>query len=185
MITRCSNNYGPYQFPEKLIPLMLKNIISGEKLPVYGEGKNIRDWIYVTDHCDAVCKVVLQGKVGEVYNIGGSCEKRNIEVVQMLIERVKELVSGNERYEKVLKTDKSNINEDLITFVKDRLGHDYRYAIDSSKVEDAVGWKPVVEFSSGMDRTIKWYLDNLAWIEDIESGRYEDMNNEYVEGKIE
>ena len=176
IITRCSNNYGPYQFPEKLIPLMITNIINGKKLPVYAEGKNIRDWIYVKDHCIAIDKVINKGKIGEVYNIGGNNEKQNIEIVKLLIDKIRDLVKENMNYKNVLKTEIKNINYDLITFVKDRLGHDFRYAIDSSKIMKELNWKPEIKFEEGIDKTIRWYLENVSWINKIKSGEYKKYN---------
>ena len=143
-ISRCSNNYGPYHFPEKLIPLMIINALNNKKLPVYGEGINVRDWLYVTDHCAAIDAIIRRGKEGEVYNIGGHNEKRNIDVVKTIL---KEL-------------DK---DESLIEFVKDRKGHDLRYAIDASKIEKELGWKPKTNFEEGIKRTVKWYLENEDW----------------------
>lgn len=155
IITRCSNNYGPYQFPEKLIPLMISNALKNMELPVYGDGKNVRDWIYVLDHCNAIIKVLLNGKEGEVYNIGGHQEKMNIEVVEKILE--------------ILNRPKS-----LIKYVKDRPGHDRRYAIDSSKIENKIGWKPKFGFEEGLKLTIDWYLNNKEWIKNV-------INKEYLE----
>ncbi|MBP3723268.1 MAG: dTDP-glucose 4,6-dehydratase [Selenomonadaceae bacterium] len=143
-ISRCSNNYGPYHFPEKLIPLMIINALNNKKLPVYGEGINVRDWLYVTDHCAAIDAIIRRGKEGEVYNIGGHNEKRNIDVVKTIL---KELGK----------------DESLIEFVKDRKGHDLRYAIDASKIEKELGWKPKTNFDEGIKQTVKWYLDNEDW----------------------
>lgn len=154
-ITRCSNNYGPYQFPEKLIPLMISNALEDKELPIYGDGKNIRDWLHVYDHCSAIDLVLHKGKLGDVYNIGGHNEKQNIEIVKLIL---KEL-------------DKP---ESLIKFVKDRLGHDRRYAIDSTKITEELGWKPKYTFETGIIETIHWYLDNQDWIEKVKSGEYQD-----------
>ena len=143
-ISRCSNNYGPYHFPEKLIPLMIINALNNKKLPVYGEGINVRDWLYVTDHCAAIDAIIRRGKEGEVYNIGGHNEKRNIDVVKTIL---KELGK----------------DESLIEFVKDRKGHDLRYAIDASKIEKELGWKPKTNFDEGIKQTVKWYLENEDW----------------------
>lgn len=151
-ISRCSNNYGPYQFPEKLIPLMIKNASENKPLPVYGEGLNVRDWLYVDDHCSGIDLIVRKGTVGEIYNIGGHNEKTNIEVVKTIL---KEL----------------NKPETLIKFVKDRLGHDRRYAIDPSKMEK-LGWKPLHHFDEGIKETIKWNIENKKWLADVESGEY-------------
>ena len=154
-ITRCSNNYGPYQFPEKLIPLMISNALENKDLPVYGDGKNIRDWLHVYDHCTAIDLVLHDGKPGEVYNIGGNNEKRNIEIVKLIL--------------KYLDKDDS-----LIKFVDDRLGHDRRYAIDSTKIQEELGWKPKYTFETGIKETIQWYLDNQDWIEKVKSGEYQE-----------
>jgi len=152
-ISRCSNNYGPYQFPEKLIPLMIEKAQRNESLPVYGDGKNIRDWLYVEDHCSAIDKIVRLGKIGEIYNIGGNNEKSNIEIVKIILEALKK-------------------PESLITFVKDRPGHDRRYAINSGKIQNELGWKPQTDFESGIQQTIEWYKNNPQWIERILSGEY-------------
>ena len=154
VITRCSNNYGPYQFPEKLIPLMIINSLNGKKLPVYGDGMNVRDWIYVLDHNKAVEKVFEHGEPGEVYNVGASNEMPNIEIVKLVL---KHLGKSNE----------------LIEFVKDRLGHDRRYAIDSSKIQNELGWKPEFNFEEAISQTINWYLDNKSWWDRIISGEYQ------------
>jgi dTDP-glucose 4,6-dehydratase len=146
VMTRCSNNYGPYQFPEKLIPLMISNAREDIKLPVYGDGKNIRDWIYVDDHNDGVWAVYTKGKVGEVYNLGGDSEKRNIEVVKTIIAQL-------------------NKSEDLITYVTDRPGHDWRYAMDFSKIQNELGWSPKVKFDEGIKKTINWYMENESWVQ--------------------
>ena len=158
-ISRCSNNYGPYQFPEKLIPVVISKALKNENIPVYGNGLNVRDWIYVKDHNIAVDLIMHKGKIGEVYNIGGNSEKSNIDLVKIVL---KEL----------------NKPEELITFVKDRAGHDMRYAIDSSKIEKELGWKRTVNFEEGIIKTIKWYLDNQAWINNIENGSYKDFYKE-------
>lgn len=157
-ITRCSNNYGPYQFPEKLIPLMINNTKNGKKLPVYGDGMQIRDWLHVSDHCSAIHRVLKQGRVGEVYNIGGNNEKANIEIVQLII---KEL----------------GASEELIEYVKDRPGHDRRYAIDNTKITTELGWSPSYTFEQGISETIKWYLENDEWMGHILSGDYEKYYN--------
>lgn len=160
-ITNCSNNYGPYQFPEKLIPLMILNALEGKPLPVYGEGKNVRDWLFVTDHCRAIWHVVEQGKVGETYNIGGNCEKTNIEVVQTICNLVAKATQKNP----------SELTN-LITYVKDRPGHDFRYAIDASKLKNDLGWTPTETFVSGMNQTVAWYLKNLTWVDNVRTGEY-------------
>ena len=149
-ITRCSNNYGPFQFPEKLIPLMIINALKGKPLPVYGDGKNIRDWLHVKDHCSAIDLVIHKGKPGEVYNIGGNNEKTNIEIVNYIVKALR-------------------VPKDLITFVQDRLGHDYRYAIDSRKIQNELGWKPIYSFEAGIKETISWYLNHSDWWEKIKT----------------
>ncbi len=153
MITRCSNNYGPFQFPEKLIPLMIANALEDSPLPVYGDGRNVRDWLYVGDHCRAVDLVLRRGVPGDVYNIGGCNEMRNLDLVEMLV-------------------DKLGKSRDLITFVKDRPGHDLRYAIDASKIMGDLGWEPLVDFQAGLALTVDWYLENRSWWEEIRSGEY-------------
>jgi len=162
LTTNCSNNYGPYQFPEKLIPLMILNAVEGKKLPVYGTGKNIRDWLYVEDHCRAIQRVLGNGTVGEVYNIGGNCERTNLQVVERICEIVDDLVPG---------LDHSPCSG-LITFVKDRPGHDLRYAIDDTKIAEQLGWQPQENFESGLRRTVQWYLDNSPWVQGVTSGQY-------------
>ncbi len=152
-ITRCSNNYGSYQFPEKLIPLMINNCLNEKSLPVYGDGMQIRDWLHVSDHCEAIDTVIHKGKLGEVYNIGGNNEKANIEIVKLIIESLGK-------------------SEDLITYVKDRPGHDRRYAIDNTKITTELGWSPKYIFEVGIKETIQWYLDNKKWIENVLSGDY-------------
>ena len=161
MITRCSNNYGPFQFPEKLIPLMINNAKNHKDLPVYGDGLQVRDWIHVEDHCEVVDAVFHKGELGEVYNIGARTEKTNITVVKNIIRLVGEMRGD------------SKVNEDLIRYVKDRPGHDRRYAIDSTKVENELGWKPKYNFEDGLQATVQWYLDNEEWIEQIVSGDYQ------------
>lgn len=155
VLTNCSNNYGPYHFPEKLIPLMILNALDGKPLPVYGDGSQIRDWLYVEDHARALLKVATEGKVGETYNIGGHNEKKNIDVVELICELLEELVP--EKPASVMSY------TDLITFVADRPGHDLRYAIDASKIEKELGWVPAETFESGMRKTVQWYLDNKSW----------------------
>jgi dTDP-glucose 4,6-dehydratase len=161
--TNCSNNYGPYQFPEKLIPLMVSKVRKGERLPVYGDGSNIRDWLYVEDHCSALAVTLLKGTPGEVYNVGGHCEMRNLDVVHAIIRTVSEL--------------DPNIGElnpdDCIAFVTDRPCHDWRYAIDSSKIQNDLGWEPRESFDSGIRKTVQWYFDNEEWVERIEDGTYQ------------
>ena len=153
-ITRCSNNYGPYQFPEKLIPLMISNALEDKKLPIYGDGKNIRDWLHVYDHCQAIDLVLHEGKLGEVYNIGGHNERQNIQIVKLIL--------------KALGKDES-----LIEFVADRLGHDRRYAIDADKISNELGWEPKYTFETGIKETIQWYLDNQDWMNHVKSGEYQ------------
>ncbi|MBO8139973.1 MAG: dTDP-glucose 4,6-dehydratase [Thermosipho sp. (in: Bacteria)] len=159
-ITRCSNNYGPYQFPEKLIPLMIWNALNHKELPVYGDGKQIRDWLYVTDHCRAIDLVFEKGRIGEVYNIGGHNEKENIYIVKKIIEILRE------------KTGDEKINESLIKHVKDRPGHDRRYGIDPAKIKKELGWEPEIMFDEGIEMTIDWYLNNQDWIKRVISGEY-------------
>jgi len=182
-ITRCSNNYGSYQFPEKLIPLIIKNILEGKSLPVYGDGKNIRDWIYVEDHCRAIDLVLEKGKLGEIYNIGGCDEKQNIEIVKIVIDTIKDLIRKNSEYQSVLKTDLSNINYDLIKYVKDRKGHDKRYAIDSTKIKNELRWFPETKFEDGIIKTIKWYFENQNWVESVISGDYQEYYERMYEKK--
>jgi dTDP-glucose 4,6-dehydratase len=160
-ITNCSNNYGPLQFPEKLIPLVISNIVDRKPLPVYGKGENVRDWLYVTDHCEAIWKVVQEGAVGETYNIGGHNEKKNIDVVKLLIKIVAEETQSDEQ--ELLK---------LITYVTDRPGHDARYAIDAGKLQRDLGWKPKETFETGIRKTVRWYLDNEEWVQSVRSGDY-------------
>ena len=166
-ITRCSNNYGPYQFPEKLIPLIIKNILEGKKLPVYGDGSNVRDWLYVKDHNKAVDMVINNGRLGEVYNIGGFNEEKNINIVKLTIDTIAKIMKEEPEYRKVLKTDVENISYDLISYVQDRLCHDARYAIDPEKIVTELGWYPETSFDEGIEKTIRWYLDNQEWIEKI------------------
>lgn len=166
-ITRCSNNYGPYQFPEKLIPLIIKNILEGKKLPVYGDGSNVRDWLYVKDHNKAVDMVINSGKIGEVYNIGGFNEEKNINIVKLTIDTIAKIMNTEIEYKEVLKTDISNINYGLISYVQDRLGHDARYAIDPEKIVTELGWYPEITFEKGIELTIRWYLENQEWVDSV------------------
>ena len=166
-ITRCSNNYGPYQFPEKLIPLIIKNILEGKKLPVYGDGSNVRDWLYVKDHNKAVDMVINKGRLGEVYNIGGFNEEKNINIVKLTIDIIAKIMKEEPEYRKVLKTEAENISYDLISYVQDRLGHDARYAIDPEKIVTELGWYPETSFDEGIEKTIRWYLDNQEWAEKV------------------
>jgi len=161
LTTNCSNNYGPYQFPEKLIPLMIHNAIVGKPLPVYGDGLNVRDWLFVTDHCEAIRQVLRKGRVGECYNIGGNSEKSNIEVIREICKVLCELKPGT-------------IYESLITYVKDRPGHDRRYAMDCTKIRIELGWTPSESFSSGLRKTVQWYLAHEEWISSVTSGAYRD-----------
>ncbi|MGL5720922.1 MAG: dTDP-glucose 4,6-dehydratase [Brevinema sp.] len=177
-ITRCSNNYGPYQFPEKLIPLVIKNIIEGKKLPVYGQGINVRDWLYVEDHCKAIALVAEKGTVGQVYNVGGFNEEQNISIVRLILQIMAELVHENPTYKSLIKHS-IPINEDMISYVKDRLGHDARYAIDPTHIVQELGWYPETPFAEGIKKTVRWYLDNQAWVEDVVSGAYADFYNSY------
>ena len=166
-ITRCSNNYGPYQFPEKLIPLIIKNILEGKKLPVYGDGSNVRDWLYVKDHNKAVDMVINNGRLGEVYNIGGFNEEKNINIVKLTIDTIAKIMKEEPEYRKILKTDIENISYGLINYVQDRLGHDARYAIDPEKIVTELGWYPETSFDKGIEQTIRWYLDNQGWVEKV------------------
>jgi dTDP-glucose 4,6-dehydratase len=161
LTTHCSNNYGPYQFPEKLIPLVIMNAVAGKPLPVYGDGMNIRDWLYVSDHCAAIREVLARGRVGETYNVGGWNEKTNLDVVQSIcdwLDRLRPKLSGSYR--------------DKIALVKDRAGHDRRYAVDARKLARELGWKPAQTFETGIENTVRWYLDNQTWVSDVISGAY-------------
>jgi len=163
-ITRCSNNYGPYQFPEKLIPLMIWHALEDKPLPVYGDGLNVRDWLYVEDHCEAIDRVLRTGKAGEVYNIGGNSERTNIEIVKLVLK-----ILGK--------------SEDLISYVKDRPGHDRRYAIDASKIRRELGWEPATSFTQGIERTVRWYLEQETWWREILSGKYLDYYTRMYENR--
>jgi dTDP-glucose 4,6-dehydratase len=169
LVTNCSNNYGPYQFPEKLIPLMILNAIEGKPLPVYGNGEQVRDWLHVDDHARALYKVIIEGKVGQTYNIGGHNEKTNLEVVETICELLEELVPDN-RYSR--ESGNPEGFRGLITFVEDRPGHDQRYAIDASKINDELGWVPDETFESGIRKTIEWYLANQPWWQHVLDGTY-------------
>lgn len=162
-ISRCSNNYGPYHFPEKLIPLMIINALADKPLPVYGTGENVRDWLYVEDHCKAIDLIIRKGRVGEVYNIGGHNEMKNIDIVKIIIKALGK-------------------PESLITYVKDRAGHDMRYAIDPTKIHDELGWSPETKFADGIQKTIKWYLENRSWWETIISGEYQQYYEKFYGG---
>jgi dTDP-glucose 4,6-dehydratase len=172
LTTNCSNNYGPYQFPEKLIPLMILNALEDKPLPVYGDGKNVRDWLFVEDHCAAIRCVLASGRPGETYNIGGNSERANIDVVHLvcdLVDQLRPRANGRSR-------------RDLITFVTDRPGHDRRYAIDASKIARELGWKPSIDFEAGLRKTVAWYLDHAAWIRDVRTGAYLDwIKSNYAE----
>ena len=172
-ITRCSNNYGPYHFPEKLIPLMIKNVLEGKKLPVYGKGDNVRDWLYVEDHCKGIDLVLRNADIYEIYNIGGFNEEQNINIVKLVIDILREEIENNDEYKKGLKTDLQNINYDLITHVQDRLGHDMRYAIDPSKIARDLGWYSETDFETGIRKTVKWYLEHQDWVNEVVSGDYQ------------
>lgn len=161
-ISRCSNNYGPYHFPEKLIPLMIANALNGKPLPVYGDGKNVRDWLYVEDHCAAIDLILRKGTVGEVYNVGGHNEKTNLEVVELIIQ---------------------TLGKGEIQFVRDRAGHDRRYAIDPTKIHNELGWRPVTKFEDGIQKTIRWYLENRPWWENIISGEYQNYYERMYAGR--
>lgn len=164
-ITRCSNNYGPYQFPEKLIPLMIWNALNHKELPIYGDGRQIRDWLHVRDHCEAIELVIKRGKRGEVYNIGGNNEWKNIEIVKKLIKILRQ------------KTGDYGIGEHLIKHVPDRLGHDRRYAIDASKIRKELGWEPKINFEQGINITVEWYLQNIDWVKSVITGEYLEFYN--------
>lgn len=163
-ISRCSNNYGPYHFPEKLIPLMIANALADKELPVYGKGENVRDWLYVEDHCSAIDLIIHKGKVGEVYNIGGHNEKTNLEVVKIILGELGK-------------------SEDLIKYVTDRPGHDMRYAIDPAKIHKELGWLPATKFNDGIKKTIKWYLDNKAWWQNILNGQYQEYYEKHYKNR--
>jgi dTDP-glucose 4,6-dehydratase len=164
LTTNCSNNYGPYQFPEKLIPLMILNALEGKPLPVYGDGRNVRDWLFVEDHCAAIRSVLERGRVGETYNIGGNSERKNIDVVTAICDLVDEMSPDSE----------IGTRRELITYVTDRPGHDRRYAIDATKIERELGWRPAEEFEGGLRKTVAWYLKNADWIENVRTGAYKD-----------
>ncbi|MFW2421291.1 MAG: dTDP-glucose 4,6-dehydratase [Porticoccaceae bacterium] len=173
LTTNCSNNYGPYHFPEKLIPLCIQNALNDQPLPIYGDGQQIRDWLYVTDHCAAIRRVLESGSVGEVYNIGGWNEKTNLSVVATLCELLDELAPRSD----------GNSYQEQISFVKDRPGHDLRYAIDASKLERELDWRPAETFESGIRKTVQWYLDNPQWVADVTSGAYRDWVANHYQGQ--
>ncbi len=172
IVTNCSNNYGPYQFPEKLIPLFINNICTGKPLPVYGKGENVRDWLYVEDHARAIDLIFHKGKIGETYNIGGFNEWKNIDIVKVLIRTVDRLLGRQE-----------GTSTHLITYVTDRAGHDLRYAIDSTKLKQELGWEPSLQFEEGIEKTVRWYLDNRDWMENITSGDYERYYDEMYKNR--
>ncbi len=181
-ITRCSNNYGPYHFPEKLIPLIINNILEGKKLPVYGKGENVRDWLYVEDHCKAIDLVVREGRDGQVYNVGGHNEMKNIDIVKLTIKTIHDMMENEPELRKVLRKQELDengdiridwINDGLITFVADRLGHDQRYAIDPTKIKNELGWYPETKFTDGIVKTIRWNLEHQDWIKEVTSGEYQ------------
>ena len=175
LITNCSNNYGPYQFPEKLIPLMVLNALEGKPLPIYGNGQQVRDWLHVEDHARALYKVVMEGQIGETYNIGGHNEKTNLEVVHMLCALLDE---ARPNYPKGISSYK-----DLITYVVDRPGHDQRYAIDASKIQKDLGWVPMETFETGLRKTVQWYLDNIKWCQHVQDGSYQRQRLGVIQGK--
>ena len=178
-ITRCSNNYGPYHFPEKLIPLIINNILEGKQLPVYGDGSNVRDWLYVEDHCKAIDAVVHRGRAGEVYNVGGHNERKNIDIVRTIIRTIRQLMTEQPAYRDALRKRIAGpdglptvdwIDDSLITFVTDRLGHDQRYAIDPTKISTELGWRPETDFETGIVKTVRWNLEHQDWIREVVSG---------------
>ena len=171
VITRCSNNYGPYQFPEKLIPLMIENCLEHKALPVYGDGLNVRDWLYVDDHCKAIAMVLEGGRLGEVYNVGGHNERNNLYIVKRIISEVARI------------TGDAQITEDLISYVTDRKGHDRRYGIAPDKIKDELGWYPETPFEEGIVTTINWYLENRKWVKNVVSGDYQDYYKKMYEGR--
>lgn len=172
IVTNCSNNYGPYQFPEKLIPLFINNIRHGRPLPVYGKGENVRDWLYVEDHARAIDLIFHKGRVADTYNIGGFNEWKNIDLIKVIIKTVDRLLGNLE-----------GTSEHLITYVTDRAGHDLRYAIDSSKLQRELGWEPSLQFEEGIEKTVRWYLDNQAWMDNITSGEYEKYYDEMYKNR--
>ena len=172
IVTNCSNNYGPYQFPEKLIPLFINNIRQGTPLPVYGKGENVRDWLYVVDHARAIDVIFHNGKINETYNIGGFNEWKNIDLIKVIIKTVDRLLGNPE-----------GTSDKLITYVTDRAGHDLRYAIDSTKLKNELGWEPSLQFEEGIEKTVRWYLDNQEWMDNILSGDYEKYYEEMYKGR--
>ena len=191
-ITRCSNNYGPYQFPEKLIPLVINNILEGKKLPVYGKGENIRDWLYVEDHCKAIDRVITQGAAGSIYNVGGHNERQNIQIVKIIIRTIHDIMQQEPQFRTLLKKQERDangeisidwINEDLITFVKDRLGHDQRYGIDPSKIKADLDWAPETTFEVGIVKTIRWNLEHHDWVEAVSGDDYQQYYDKMYKNK--
>ncbi|SHF44573.1 dTDP-glucose 4,6-dehydratase [Bacteroides faecichinchillae] len=172
IVTNCSNNYGPYQFPEKLIPLFINNIRHGKPLPVYGKGENVRDWLYVVDHARAIDTIFHEGKIADTYNIGGFNEWKNLDLIKVIIKTVDKLLGNTE-----------GASDHLITYVTDRKGHDLRYAIDSTKLKDELKWEPSLQFEEGIEKTVKWYLENQEWMDNITSGEYERYYEEMYKGK--
>ena len=166
IITNCSNNYGPYQFPEKLIPLIINNCLQGKKLPVYGDGKNVRDWLYVMDHAKGIDMAQEKGRLGEKYNIGGHNEKQNIEIIGIIIDTIHDMLDDSDPR-------KAHVNRDLITYVEDRKGHDRRYAIAPDKIKKEIGWEPETMFAEGIKLTIEWYFNNTDWMNNVTSGDYQ------------
>jgi len=175
-ITNCSNNYGPYQFPEKLIPLIINNALSGKKLPVYGDGKNVRDWLYVMDHAKAIDMVINKGRLFETYNVGGHNEKQNIEIINIILDTLNEMLPDSDPR-------KSHINKDLITYVEDRKGHDRRYAIAPDKIKSEIGWEPETMFKDGIKLTIQWFFENEDWMKNVTSGDYVNYYQEMYKNK--
>ena len=171
VITNCSNNYGPYQFPEKLIPLIINNCLQGKKLPVYGDGKNVRDWLYVMDHAKGIDMATESGRIGEKYNIGGHNEKQNIEIIEIIIDTIYEMLPDSDPR-------KAHVNRDLITYVEDRKGHDRRYAIAPDKIKEEIGWEPETMFKEGIRLTIEWYFNNMDWMNNVTSGDYQKYYSE-------
>ena len=191
-ITRCSNNYGPYQFPEKLIPLVINNILNKKSLPIYGKGDNIRDWLFVEDHCKAIETVIRKGKEGSVYNVGGHNEMKNIDIVKIILQTIHDIMEQEPGYRSLLKVQDKDasgeinigwINEGLITYVKDRLGHDQRYGIDPTKIHTDLGWLPETDFATGIKKTIRWYLDNHNWVEAVTNSDYQEYYQKMYGGK--
>ena len=176
LITNCSNNYGPFQFPEKLIPLIINNALAGKKLPVYGDGKNVRDWLYVEDHAKGIDMVINGGRIGEKYNIGGHNEKQNIEIIHIILDTLREILPESDPR-------RENVKDELITFVTDRKGHDKRYAIAPDKIKKELGWEPETRFEEGIKRTVRWYLENEEWLKGVTSGDYQKYYEKMYAGR--